>query len=43
MQNLIINEGYKKDVDLFYGAQGEKFSPKIKNILIYRCAQDLFY
>ena len=39
MQNLIINEGYKKDVDLFYGAQGEKiFTKNKKYIDLSMCA-----
>ena len=39
MQNLIINEGYKKDVDLFYGAQGKKiFTKNKKYIDLSMCA-----
>ena len=39
MQNLIINEGYKKDVDLFCGAQGEKiFTKNKKYIDLSMCA-----
>ncbi len=39
MQNLIINEGYKKGVDLFYGAQDERiFTKNKKYIDLSMCA-----
>ena len=43
MSNLILNEGYEKNTDLFNGAQDDKIFKKRKNILICQCVQAQYY